>query len=137
MNNPDPQPSTTFSALIIDDNWFNRDIFRIALESAGYSVTELDNGSEGIALLEKQTFNLLILDLQMPLVDGHTVLVRVKEQPLHKKMRVVVVTANAHMATGDVDEMADYVMYKPINVMEFSEFVRRLKNMSVPTSPVN
>ncbi len=137
MNNPEPQPLTMYSALIIDDNWFNRDIFRIALESAGYSVTELDNGSAGIALLEQQTFNLLILDLQMPLVDGRTVLVKVKEHPLHKKMRVVVVTANAHMATSDVDEMADYVMYKPINVMEFSEFVRRLKNMSVPTSPVN
>ncbi len=137
MNNPEPQPPTLYSALIIDDNWFNRDIFRIALESAGYAVTELDNGSEGIALLEQQTFNLLILDLQMPLVDGRTVLVKVKEHPLHKKMRVVVVTANAHMATSDVDEMADYVMYKPINVMEFSEFVRRLKNISVPTSPVN
>ncbi len=137
MNNPEPQPTALFSALIIDDNWFNRDIFRIALESAGYSVTELDNGSEGIALLEQQTFNLLILDLQMPLVDGRTVLVKIREHALHKKMRVVVVTANAHMATSDVDEMADYVMYKPINVMEFSEFVRRLKNMSVPTSSVN
>ncbi len=137
MNNPDPQPTTMYSALIIDDNWFNRDIFRIALESAGYSVTELDNGQEGIKVLEQQTFNLLILDLQMPLVDGRTVLVKVREHSLHKKMRVVVVTANAHMATSDVDEMADYVMYKPINVMEFSEFVRRLKNMSVPTSPVN
>ncbi len=137
MNNPDPQLIARYSALIIDDNWFNRDIFRIALESAGYSVTELDNGQEGINLLEQQTFNLLILDLQMPLIDGRTVLLKVKDQPLHDKMRVVVVTANAHMATSDVDEMADYVMYKPINVIEFSEFVRRLKTMSVPTSPVN
>jgi CheY-like chemotaxis protein len=137
MSTPDPQAEAKFSALIIDDNWFNRDIFRIALESAGYDVTLLENGLEGMKILEQQTFSLLVLDLQMPLVDGRAVLNAVRAHPLHRKMRVVVVTANAHMATSEVDEKADYVMYKPINVMEFSEFVRRLKNMAFQLPPVN
>jgi CheY-like chemotaxis protein len=124
-----------FSALIIDDNWFNRDIFRIALESAGYIVTQFDNGMDGMNILKNQTFSLLVLDLQMPIVDGRTVLHSVRAQDLHENMHVVVVTANAHMATQDVDRLADYVMYKPINVTEFSEFVRRLKDLSL-TPPV-
>ncbi len=136
MNTPTSQPTPPYTALIIDDNWFNRDIFRIALESAGYVVTETDNGSEGMRILGEQTFHLLILDLQMPNIDGRTVLRSVREQPLHKKMNVVVVTANAHMATSDVDALADHVMYKPINVVEFSEFVRRLKSMTVTIPPV-
>ena len=133
---PTTEPAKdTFSALIIDDNWFNRDIFRIALESAGYLVTQFDNGVDGMNILKDQTFSLLVLDLQMPIVDGRTVLHSVRTQDLHDKMHVVVVTANAHMATQDVDRMADYVMYKPINVTEFSEFVRRLKDLSL-TPPV-
>jgi CheY-like chemotaxis protein len=134
MNTPNPQPSRQpHSALIIDDNWFNRDIFRIALESAGYVVTETDSGTDGLNILRQQSFNLLILDLQMPNVDGKMVLHTVRADEMHKKMHIVVVTANAHMATSDVDAMADHVMYKPINVIEFSEFVRRIKNMSVLT----
>ena len=133
---PTTEPTKdTFSAIIIDDNWFNRDIFRIALESAGYIVTQFDNGVDGMNVLKEQTFSLLVLDLQMPVVDGRTVLQTVRAQSLHQKMHVVVVTANAHMATSDVDRMADYVMYKPINVTEFSEFVRRLKDLSL-TPPV-
>jgi len=136
MNTSNSQSRPSYSALIVDDNWFNRDIFRIALESAGYVVTETDSGGDGMNILRQQTFNLLILDLQMPTVDGKTVLRAVRAEPMHKKMHVVVVTANAHMATSDVDALADHVLYKPINVIEFSEFVRGLKNASVLPSPL-
>jgi hypothetical protein len=50
---------------------------------------------------------------------------------MHRKMRVVVVTANAHMATGEVNELADFVMYKPINVMQFAEFAERIKKSTM------
>src|SRR5688500_17528999 len=115
-----------YSALIVDDNWYNRDIFRIALENAGYQVTEVDNGREGLNLLETRSFNLMVLDLQMPGIDGITVLHQVHEKPAHKDMRVVVVTANAHMATDEVDNLADHVMYKPIDVVDFAQFTHRL-----------
>jgi CheY-like chemotaxis protein len=135
MDAANAQP--VYSALIVDDNWFNRDIFRIALETAGYDVEETESGTQGMALLENKTYNLLILDLQMPVVDGSVVLKAVRDKPLHQKMHIVVVTANAHMATSDIDQQADYIMYKPINIVEFSEFVRRLKDMSVMTPPIN
>jgi hypothetical protein len=48
------------------------------------------------------------------------------DQPRQKRMRTIVVTANAHMATGEVEDAADYIMYKPIDVMEFTRFVKRL-----------
>jgi CheY-like chemotaxis protein len=134
-------PSTTTesaaqTALIVDDNWHNRNIFKIALESVGYTVMESADGVEGIAALEHKTFDLLILDLQMPNVDGRKVLETVKDQPIHTKMRIIIVTANAHMATSDIDTLADYIMYKPIDVMEFSGFAKRLKQPVQPTPPV-
>jgi CheY-like chemotaxis protein len=136
MSTPESTPTPTYTALIVDDNYYNRDIFRIALENVGYSVSDCADGEQGAALLTTRTFDVLILDLQMPGLDGRTVLLKVHENPLHRSMRIVVVTANAHMATDDVGEIADYVMIKPINVMEFSEFTRRLKPATVSTAPV-
>jgi CheY-like chemotaxis protein len=114
-------------ALVMDDNFHNRHIFRIALETVGFQVSEAENGVEGLKILEEKTFPLLVLDLQMPLMDGITVLKQLRDMSLHRRMRVIVVTANAHMATGEVTELADFVMYKPINVVEFAEFAGRIK----------
>jgi two-component system sensor histidine kinase/response regulator len=121
------------SALIVDDNWFNRDICRIALSSVGYQLTEADNGAAALNLLAERTFDLMVLDLDMPVVGGLTVLNRVRSETRHDRMRVIVLTAHSHMATGDVDTEADFVMHKPINIVEFAAFADRLKDSSVPT----
>ena len=136
MNSAD-HPTENYTALIVDDNFYNRHIFHIALESVGYAVTEMEDGLQGTALLQDRTFHLLVLDLQMPMMDGRAVLKHVRGQPLHQNMHIIVVTANAHMATDDIDLMADYVMFKPIDVVEFSEFARRLKRISVSASNVD
>jgi CheY-like chemotaxis protein len=117
----------TYSALVVDDNFYNRDIFKIALEMAGYDVTEADNGSDGLDLLTRGGYDLLILDLHMPKMDGRAVLKNVRQLALDHGLRVVVVTANSQMATDEVTSMADFVMYKPIDVREFKDFVTRLK----------
>jgi CheY-like chemotaxis protein len=116
------------SALIVDDNDFNREIFRIALEAADYYVTEAANGVEALVSLQSRTFDLTILDLQMPLVDGITVLKNLRFSPIHSNMVVIIATANPHMAVGDVQALADYVLYKPIDIHEFARLVERLKH---------
>jgi CheY-like chemotaxis protein len=119
--------SPTYTALVVDDNFYNRDIFKIALINAGFQVTETASGTEGLTILQKEVFDLLVLDLQMPDMDGREVLRSINEgQPGRKRMRTIVVTANAHMATDEVEDAADYIMYKPIDVMEFTRFVKRL-----------
>ncbi|HVO42522.1 MAG TPA: response regulator [Aggregatilineales bacterium] len=117
------------SAFVIDDEFFNRDIFRIALESAGYVVAEAETGEGGLAVLAARTFDLLILDLHIPGMSGREILKRVRAMPQHDKMQVTVVTANIPMATDDIQESADFVMYKPIDVAAFSKFVNRLKQV--------
>src|SRR5437868_12593054 len=92
------------SALVVEDNFYIRQIFHIALESAGYIVNEVDDGVQSIAILSEKTFDLLVLDLQMPFLDGSSILKLVRANPLHTNMRVIVVTANAHVATDDIDE---------------------------------
>src|SRR5579859_2710973 len=128
MNPLEPAP-TLPSALIADDNDDNRNIARIVLENAGFQVTEVLDGKQAIQMLEKQSFMLLLLDLQMPNVNGRTVLHWLRSQPVNTshRMQVVVITANPHWVTDEIDTLADYVMQKPIPIVPFSQFVVRIK----------
>jgi CheY-like chemotaxis protein len=117
----------TYQALIVDDNWFNRDVSAIALKHVGYNVTEASNALDALRLLEQREFDLLVLDLAMPEMDGATMLRKVKEKNIRPNMRVVVMTANPHMTTDQVDADADYVMFKPINIGDFAHLAYRLQ----------
>ena len=126
MNTPETVPML-FSALVADDNVDNRNICRIVLENAGFSVTEAVDGEQTIQSLEKQPYMLLLLDLQMPHVNGRSVLQWIRAQPTHRHMQVVVITANPHWVTDEIDNLADYVMQKPIPIVPFSQFITRIK----------
>jgi CheY-like chemotaxis protein len=113
------------SALIIDDNYYNRDIFRITLEHIGYQVAESSDGIKGLAEFNRNHYDLVILDLRMPTMTGTEVLQIMRADARGKQAQVIVVTANPHMATDDVHEQADYVLQKPIDVALFSALARR------------
>src|SRR5260221_7777917 len=126
-NSTPPANDRHFTAFILDDNFHNRQIFRISLEAVEYEVTECEDSTEGMEILKQRSFDLLVLDLQMPKMNGQTVLNNVRQLPIHKNMYVVVVTANSHMATEGVTLESDYLLYKPIDVVQFARFVERLK----------
>jgi CheY-like chemotaxis protein len=114
------------TALIVDDNYFNRDLCALALEHVGYQVSHAVNGLEAINILQEQKFDLLILDLEMPELDGRGVMREIRNKDTHDTMTIIVMTANAHMATDEVDMIVDFVVYKPIDVNEFSQLAARL-----------
>jgi len=124
-------PAHQFSALVVDDNFHNRYIFRLALEAVGYKVEECEDGMMGVDRLKQGRFDLLILDLAMPKMNGQNVLRTLREDPRHTPMQVVVVTANAHMATDDISELADFILVKPIDVVQFSALAKRLSSLHV------
>jgi CheY-like chemotaxis protein len=121
-----PQGETLSSALVVDDNAFNREVFTLALDSLGFKTIEASNGLEALAILEHSTFNLMVLDLRMPLMDGGAVLKKLRIDPRHDPMTVVVATANPHMAT-EIEILADYIVYKPIEIPDFAALIGRLK----------
>lgn len=115
------------TALIIDDNWYNGDIFKIALEDANYEVIQTTDGMTGLRTLEERSFDLLILDLSMPEVDGLQVLRCIRNQRIYDTMLIIIITANPAMVTDEINSKAEFVMYKPIDIMAFSAFVKRLQ----------
>ncbi len=121
---------STKSALVIDDNFYNRDVASLALRHVGYQVSEAVDGIEALKILETERFDLIVLDLAMPEIDGHDVLKELEQCGVTSYTFVIVMTANPHMATGEVEAIADYVMYKPIDVTEFAHFAQRMSAVS-------
>jgi two-component system chemotaxis response regulator CheY len=69
----------TKQILIIDDSHLVRMYYRQILEPAGYIVTEAANGSEGLEKTMAQDFDLFVVDINMPMMDGYTFLERVRD----------------------------------------------------------
>ena len=90
-----------YTALVVDDNYYNRDLCKMALDHVGYDVLEAGDGEVALTLLHEMPCDLLVLDLAMPLVDGLTVLREIRSDASYDMLPIVVLTANHHM-TGDV-----------------------------------
>lgn len=117
-----------YTALIVDDDFFNRDIARSILEHTGYIVTEAADGEAGLAILQETTFDLLVVDLQMPKVKGREVIEAVSQDPRHAHMQIIISTANPHMIDEVLQEQVDYILNKPYDVRQFGQLCERIKS---------
>ena len=92
-----------------------------------FDIAQAEDGKEALEILEDTSFDLMILDLEMPELHGSQVLKQVRTMSQHDNMVIIVMTANPHMTSGDVDSLATLTMYKPFDIAEFSRFVARFK----------
>ncbi|GED32430.1 MULTISPECIES: response regulator transcription factor [Brevibacillus] len=76
--------------LVVDDEWNMRNLLRIYLAKNGFDVTEATNGYEALTLFNERSFDLIILDLMMPDVDGWEVCAKIREK---KDTPIIMLTA--------------------------------------------
>lgn len=81
--------------LIADDVAVNLKVLRLTLAKFGYRCDAVANGAEVLASLKRQPYDLLLLDLHMPVMDGFTTASEIGSMPLELRPRLVAVTANA------------------------------------------
>src|SRR5436190_559918 len=86
--------TSTGSLLVVDDNERNRDMLKRRLERLGYDVSCAENGIEALKLVRTESFDLLLLDVIMPLMDGFEVLEQLKAEPLLRDIPVIVLSAS-------------------------------------------
>jgi two-component system chemotaxis sensor kinase CheA len=79
--------------LVVDDSITTRTLEQNILEAAGYIVTTAVNGMEALKQLETQGFDVVISDVQMPLVDGFELTRRIREQPQFRELPIILVTS--------------------------------------------
>ena len=81
--------------LIVEDNDDNRRILRDVLTSAGYQMAEASTGEQGVAMAAEYRPDLILMDIQLPDIDGHEATRRIKADPDLKAIPIIAVTSFA------------------------------------------
>jgi CheY-like chemotaxis protein len=124
--------------LIVDDDEDFRAGLRLALEMKGYQVEERPNGQEGLALLAEKPPLLVLLDLQMPVMNGREMLARMRAAPDLKDVPVVIISGFGFEWEAELMGAQGYIG-KPFEPPELEKTIANLlrpKLVSVPRPPV-
>ena len=118
--------------LIIEDDEKNTKLVRDLLQYKGYRTVEAVNGLEGIAAAIKHRPHLILMDIQMPVMDGLQATRELKEHPETRDIPVVALTSWAMKGDEKTIREAgcDDYMTKPINTRTFIQLVDRFFNES-------
>ena len=103
--------------LLVEDNDINQQVAQEILEGAGLIVTIAENGNAGVDAVQSQAFDIVLMDIQMPVMDGYEATRTIRENKKFDKLPILAMTANA--MAGDREKsleagMNDHVT-KPIN----------------------
>jgi PAS domain S-box-containing protein len=120
--------------LIAEDNLVNQRVAIYMLEKQGHQVIGVMNGEEALAALERENFELVLMDVQMPKMDGFqaTRMIRAREKETGLHLPIIAMTA--HAMKGDREKclavgMDDYIA-KPLNVKQLTETIARVMNLN-------
>ncbi|MFY9916451.1 MAG: response regulator [Nocardioidaceae bacterium] len=113
--------------LVVEDNAKNLKLVRDVLEYAGYDVVAAESGERGLELAAEQAPDLVLMDLQLPGMDGNETLRRLRDDPETKDVPVIAVTAFAMQADRDraFETGFDGFVEKPISVRALPSQVER------------
>jgi two-component system, cell cycle response regulator DivK len=81
--------------LVVEDQEDNRQILRDLLGTAGYQLVEAANGEEALAVVATQRFDLILMDIQLPVMDGYEATRRIRLNPELKSIPIIAVTSYA------------------------------------------
>jgi two-component system, cell cycle response regulator DivK len=113
--------------LVVEDQEDNRRIVRDLLASAGYEMIEALDGEAGVRLAETERPDLILMDVQLPLLDGHEATRRIKRNPALRAIPVIVVTSYA-LSGDDAKAMAagcDAYVAKPFSPRQLLATIRK------------
>ncbi len=114
--------------LIIEDNEKNRKLVRDVLQVKGHKTIESDTAEQGLKLAIEKSPNLILMDIQLPGMDGITALKQLRTDPKTKSIPVIAITASA-MTYNRVTMLAegfDGYQTKPIRLKDFLDEVQRV-----------
>jgi len=113
--------------LVVEDNEKNMKLFRDVLGATGYRTVEATTGGEAVLLATEQAPDLVLMDIQMPGVDGVEALRRLRADERTAAIPVLAVTAQAMQGDRErfLAEGFDGYLSKPVNVRELIGAVRR------------
>ena len=116
-----------YTVLITEDNPKNRKVFKDILHVHGYKSIEAVDGEEGYRMAKEHKPDLIVMDVQLPRVDGYEVTRRLKSEDDTKDIPIIIVTSFAMVGEENEARAAgcnDYIT-KPINIHQFVETIKK------------
>jgi two-component system cell cycle response regulator DivK len=117
----------TNRVLVVEDQYDNRCILRDLLTSAGYEMIEAVTGEEGVSMAEQERPHLILMDMQLPVIDGYESTRRIKAKPELKSIPIIAVTAYA-MSGDDIkayEAGCDAYVTKPFSPRKLLATIRQ------------
>jgi CheY-like chemotaxis protein len=107
--------------LVVEDHPVNRQILTLMLERLPARVTCADDGLQGVSAFEQDAFDVILMDLRMPLMDGYESMRRIREIEAARSLpRTPIIVISAHTTPSDVqrarDAGADHHLGKPVHI---------------------
>jgi len=130
--------------LCVDDEIVNLKLLEAFLSSKGYKLTFAENGAKAIEKLKEDNFDLIILDIMMPIMDGFETCRKIRENPTTKDIPVIIITAleDRESKLKGLEVGANDFLTKPIDgieltlrvknllrIKEFADFLKRYNNI--------
>ncbi len=115
------------NVMVVEDNEKNRKLMRVVLRAKGYNIIEATTGEEALNLLKNQKPDIILMDIQLPGIDGLTLIKQIKASAITKDIPIIAVTAYA--MKGDEQKILEtgcnaYVS-KPVNTQELPLIVEK------------
>ena len=116
------------TVLIVEDNDKNMKLARDVLQNKGYKTLEAVTGEEGVKLAKEHIPNLVLMDIQLPGINGIEAFKQLRADPKTARIPVVALTASVTPTDRTAITAAGFDAFvgKPINLKEFVETVKRL-----------
>src|SRR5205809_7262015 len=114
--------------LVVEDNEKNRKLVRDVLTFKGYAIIEAETGEEGIRLAKERVPKLILMDIQLPGIDGIEALRQIRAHDATRAIPIIAVTASAMDRDRQTIMAAGFDGYqsKPLNVKEFMAAVQAI-----------
>jgi two-component system sensor histidine kinase/response regulator len=122
-----------YRILIVEDNMVNRKVAYFMLEKKGHEVSAVENGQEALTALDNNIFDLILMDIQMPVMDGFKATTEIRKKEASTGEHIPIIAMTAHAMKGDREKcldagMDDYTA-KPLNPAEvFQKIDDAMKN---------
>jgi two-component system sensor histidine kinase/response regulator len=136
-----PRSSAVLNVLLAEDNSVNQRLASRLLEKRGHRVTIANNGQEALNLLERASYDLVLMDVQMPLVDGLEATRLIRDREKGTEMHQPIVALTAHAVKGDEERCReagmDGYLAKPIRPQELDAVLDTYLRTQAPELSLN
>jgi two-component system, sensor histidine kinase len=113
--------------LLVEDNAVNLDVQTRMLQRLGHTVTPVTNGPEAVEIFPKDTYDLLLVDWQMPYMDGIETVKLIRQSV--RESKPVFIVLSGHAMPGDREDLLshgfDDYLAKPVRIMDFKEIIEK------------